>query len=151
MAAQALRDDMLMKGITTVRDIVGNSRGIANAIKKNLLIGPRLYTSGGVLSHTGGHGDWGAKNDAEPSDYGVLIQQSYIVDGREDVIRASRRNYRVAVRIVAGQDVQHQGSLSAIAGPNQFARQSATPLVVFFMHELWPEKLDQLFAVSRQC
>ncbi len=94
LAGQALRDDMLMKGITTVRDIVGNSRGIANAIQQNLLIGSRLYTSGGVLSHTGGHGDWGAKNDDEPSDYGVQIQQSYIVDGREDVIRAARRNFR---------------------------------------------------------
>ena len=38
LAAQALRDDMLMKGITSVRDIAGNSRGIANAIQKDLLI-----------------------------------------------------------------------------------------------------------------
>ncbi|MCK5550666.1 MAG: amidohydrolase family protein, partial [Hyphomicrobiaceae bacterium] len=108
LAAQALRDDMLMKGITSVRDIAGNSRGVANAIQRNLLIGPRLYTSGGVLSHTGGHGDWGAKNDAEPSDYGVLIQQSYIVDGREDVIRASRRNFRGGAdftKIMAGGGV----------------------------------------------
>ena len=108
LAAQALRDDMLMKGITSVRDIAGNSRGIANAIQRNLLIGPRLYTSGGVLSHTGGHGDWGAKNDAEPNDYGVLIQQSYIVDGREDVIRASRRNFRGGAdftKIMAGGGV----------------------------------------------
>ncbi len=114
LAGQALRDDMLMKGITTVRDIAGNSRGIANAIKKDLLIGPRLYTSGGVLSHTGGHGDWGAKNDAEPNDYGVLIQQSYIVDGREDVIRASRRNYRGGAhftKIMAG------GGVSSVFDP----------------------------------
>ena len=108
LAAQAIRDDMLMKGVTTVRDIAGNSRGIANAVQKNLLIGPRIYTSGGVLSHTGGHGDWGAKNDAEPNDYGVLIQQSYIVDGRDDVIRASRRNFRGGAdftKIMAGGGV----------------------------------------------
>ena len=108
LAAQAIRDDMLMKGITTIRDIAGNSRGIANAVQKNLLIGPRIYTSGGVLSHTGGHGDWGAKNDAEPNDYGVLIQQAYIVDSREDVIRASRRNYRGGAdftKIMAGGGV----------------------------------------------
>jgi imidazolonepropionase-like amidohydrolase len=108
LAAQALRDDMLMKGITTVRDIAGNSRGIANAIQKDLLIAPRLYTSGGVLSHTGGHGDWGAKNASEPNDYGTLIQQSYIVDSRDDVIRASRRNYRGGAdftKIMAGGGV----------------------------------------------
>jgi imidazolonepropionase-like amidohydrolase len=108
LAAQALRDDYLMKGITSARDIAGNSRGIATAIQRNLLIGPRLYTSGGVLSHTGGHGDWGAKNDAEPNDYGVLIQQSYIVDGREDVIRAARRNIRGGadfIKVMAGGGV----------------------------------------------
>ena len=49
LAAQALRDDMLMKGITTARDIVGNSRGIANVIKnlkiENLpAIGEELIT-----------------------------------------------------------------------------------------------------------
>ncbi len=114
LAAQAIRDHMLMKGITSIRDIAGNSRGMANAVQKNLLIGPRIYTSGGVLSHTGGHGDWGAKNDAEPNDYGVLIQQSYIVDGREDVIRASRRNYRGGAdftKIMAG------GGVSSVFDP----------------------------------
>ena len=87
LAGQAIRDHMLMKGITTIRDIAGNSRGIADAVQRGLLIGPRVYTSGGVLSHTGGHGAWGAKNDREPNDYGSLIQHSYIVDGREDVGR----------------------------------------------------------------
>ncbi|TLU65684.1 amidohydrolase family protein [Thalassotalea litorea] len=108
MAAQSLRDDYLLKGITSARDIAGNSRGIANAIQIGALMGPRLYTSGGVLSHTGGHGDWGAKNDAEPNDYGALIQQSYIVDGREDVIRAARRNFRGGadfIKIMAGGGV----------------------------------------------
>ena len=63
MAAQALRDNLLMKGITTARDIVGNSRSIARLIQQGQLIGPRLYTSGGVLSPTGGHGDWGGPTD----------------------------------------------------------------------------------------
>jgi imidazolonepropionase-like amidohydrolase len=43
MAAQALRDNLLMKGITSARDIVGNSRGIAKLIQQGQLIGPRLY------------------------------------------------------------------------------------------------------------
>ncbi len=91
IAAQAIRDEMLMKGITTIHDIAGNTRWIANAIQRGLLIGPRIYTSGGVLSHTGGHGDWGAKNDVEPNDYGVLTQHSNIVDGRENVGLGARR------------------------------------------------------------
>jgi imidazolonepropionase-like amidohydrolase len=94
MAAQGLRDDFLMKGITTVREIVGNTRGIARALQRGLLVGPRMYTSGPVLSHTGGHGDWGDRNDLEVSDYGAQVQHSIIVDNRDEVIKASRRNFR---------------------------------------------------------
>ena len=109
MAAQALRDNMLMKGITTGRDIAGNSRGIARLIQQGQLIGPRLYTSGGVLSPTGGHGDWGGPTDTKLNqDYGALVEQSYIVDGRDDVIEASRRNFRNGAhftKIMAGGGV----------------------------------------------
>lgn len=94
MAAQAIRDDWLMKGVTTIRDIAGNSRGIARASQRGLLIAPRIYTSGAVLSHLGGHGDWGDRNDLEVSDYGAQVQHSMIVNNRDDVIQASRRNYR---------------------------------------------------------
>ena len=108
MAAQAIRDDYLMKGVTTIRDIAGNSRGIARASQRGLLIAPRIYTSGGVLSHTGGHGDWGDRNDLEVSDYGAQVQHSMIVNNRDDVIAASRRNYRNGAhftKIMAGGGV----------------------------------------------
>jgi len=109
MAAQALRDNMLMKGITTGRDIVGNSRGIARLIQQGQLIGPRLYTSGGVLSPTGGHGDWGGPTDTSKNlDYGAMVEQSYIVEGRDSVIEASRRNFRNGAhftKIMAGGGV----------------------------------------------
>ena len=108
MAAQAIRDDFLMKGITTIRDIAGNSRGIARASQRGLLVAPRIYTSGAVLSHTGGHGDWGDRNDLEVSDYGAQVQHSSIVNNRDDVIEASRRNYRNGAhftKIMAGGGV----------------------------------------------
>lgn len=109
MAAQALRDNMLMKGITTARDIAGNSRGIARLIQRGQLIGPRLYTSGGVLSPTGGHGDWGGPTDTERNlDYGTMVEQSFIIEGRDSVIEASRRNFRNGAhftKIMAGGGV----------------------------------------------
>jgi imidazolonepropionase-like amidohydrolase len=109
MAAQALRDNMLMKGITTGRDIAGNSRGVARLIQRGQLIGPRLYTSGGVLSPTGGHGDWGAPTDTVRNlDYGAMVEQSYIIEGRDSVIAASRRNFRNGAhftKIMAGGGV----------------------------------------------
>ena len=109
MAAQALRDNLLMKGITSARDIAGNSRGIAKLIQQGHLIGPRLYTSGGVLSPTGGHGDWGSPSDtARNLDYGAMVEQSYIIEGRDSVIEASRRNFRNGAhftKIMAGGGV----------------------------------------------
>ena len=109
MAAQVLRDNLLMKGITSARDIVGNSRGIAKLIQQGHLIGPRLYTSGGVLSPTGGHGDWGGPSDtARNLDYGTMVEQSYIIEGRDSVIEASRRNFRNGAhftKIMAGGGV----------------------------------------------
>ena len=95
MAAQALRDNMLMKGITTGRELAGNSRGIARLIQEGQLVGARVYTSGGVMSPTGGHGDWGGPTDTVHNlDYGALVEQSYIVEGSDSMIAASRRNFR---------------------------------------------------------
>ncbi|KAL0570707.1 hypothetical protein V5O48_011258 [Marasmius crinis-equi] len=50
--------EMLMRGFTTVRDVGGASKVIANAIEEGLLPGPRLFQCGKALSQTGGHGDF---------------------------------------------------------------------------------------------
>ena len=128
MAAQGLRDDALMKGITTVREIAGNSRGLARAAQRGLLVGPRIYTSGAVLSHTGGHGDWGDRNDLEVSDYGAQVQHSMIVNNRDDVIEASRRNYRNGAhftKIMAGGGVASRFDPLEILGATQEEMEAA--------------------------
>ena len=131
MAAQAVRDDFLMKGITTIRDIAGNSRGIARASMRGLLIAPRIYTSGGVLSHTGGHGDWGDRNDLHVSDHGAKIQHSMIVNNRDDVIEASRRNYRNGAhftKIMAGGGVASRFDPLEIMGATQEEMEAAVEI-----------------------
>jgi imidazolonepropionase-like amidohydrolase len=131
MAAQGLRDDALMKGITTVREIAGNSRGLARAVQRGLLIGPRIYTSGAVLSHTGGHGDWGDRNDLEVSDYGAQVQHSLIVNNRDDVIEASRRNYRNGAhftKIMAGGGVASRFDPLEILGATQEEMEAAVEI-----------------------
>lgn len=49
----------LLAGFTTVRDVGGSGVNIAlrNAIKKGILIGPRIYTAGKTIASTGGHAD----------------------------------------------------------------------------------------------
>jgi imidazolonepropionase-like amidohydrolase len=49
----------LFAGFTTVRDVGGSGVNIAlrNAIRKGIVIGPRMYTAGKIIASTGGHGD----------------------------------------------------------------------------------------------
>jgi len=49
----------LLTGFTTVRDAGGSGVNISlrNAINKGLVIGPRIFTAGKIISTTGGHGD----------------------------------------------------------------------------------------------
>ena len=54
-AIHHLNHNMLMKGITTVRDIAGDPLDVAKAIDMGYLPGPRIYSSGGAIGQTGGH------------------------------------------------------------------------------------------------
>ena len=47
----------LMRGFTTVRDMGGPVFGLKRAIDEGVMIGPRIYPSGAMISQTSGHGD----------------------------------------------------------------------------------------------
>ena len=48
----------LMRGFTTIRDMGGPAFDLKRAIDDGVVIGPRIYPSGAVISVTGGHGDF---------------------------------------------------------------------------------------------
>ena len=50
--------DTLMRGFTTVRDMGGPAFGLKRAIDEGLIVGPRIFPSGAMISVTGGHGDF---------------------------------------------------------------------------------------------
>lgn len=50
--------DTLMRGFTTVRDLGGPAFGLKQAIDEGLIVGPRIYPSGAMITTTGGHGDF---------------------------------------------------------------------------------------------
>ena len=56
-AATFLRD-ILACGFTTVRDVAGGDHGLAMALDKGWIDGPRFFYGGRALSQTGGHGDF---------------------------------------------------------------------------------------------
>jgi imidazolonepropionase-like amidohydrolase len=98
-AIHHMNKDMLMKGITTIRDIAGDPLDIAKAIDMGLLPGPRIYSSGGSISQTGGHGDWAGRNVpaeilAGHMDMSQRTANTWVVDGPDEVTKAVRLNLR---------------------------------------------------------
>ena len=98
-AIHHMNKDMLMKGITTIRDIAGDPLDIAKAIDMGLLPGPRIYSSGGSISQTGGHGDWAGRNVpaeilANHLDMSQRTANTWVVDGPDEVTKAVRLNLR---------------------------------------------------------
>ena len=47
-----------MRGFTTVRDLGGPVFGLKRAIDEGVIVGPRIYPSGAMISQTSGHGDF---------------------------------------------------------------------------------------------
>lgn len=102
--------EMLMRGITTIRDMAGDSFGLKRAIDEGLMPGPRIYPSGGILSQTGGHGDFRLPNQKHPR-FGGKIEalyaqgHAYLVDGVPEVLAAARENLRKGashIKVAAG-------------------------------------------------
>jgi imidazolonepropionase-like amidohydrolase len=99
IAIHHMNQNMLMKGITTVRDIAGDPLDVAKAIDMGLLPGPRVYSAGGAIGQTGGHSDWAGRNVpphiiSNNEDVTQASQNSWTVDGVDDVTRAARLNFR---------------------------------------------------------
>jgi len=55
--AMSVLDRYMNMGYTTVRDVGGNSLGIAKHLKEGNLKGPRVYSSGGAITAISGHND----------------------------------------------------------------------------------------------
>ncbi len=87
---------MLSRGFTTARDAAGAVRGLAMAVQRGLIEGPRLFYAGRALSQTGGHGDFRPLEDA-PSICPCEVFTSgisHVADGVPAVRAAAREELR---------------------------------------------------------
>ena len=110
--ARPVLEAMLRRGFTTVRDAGGADWGIAEAVERGLIRGPRIFYSGRVLSQTGGHGDLRARGDVEAGDLCACriysTGFSHVADGVDAVRRAAREELRLGahqVKIMASGGV----------------------------------------------
>jgi imidazolonepropionase-like amidohydrolase len=101
---------MLRRGFTTVRDAGGADWGLAQAVERGLVPGPRIFYSGRVLSQTGGHGDFSPREEP-PRLCACHIHTSgfsHVADGVPAVRKAAREELRrgaTQVKIMASGGV----------------------------------------------
>lgn len=113
LLAAAEAADTLMRGFTTVRDMGGPTFGLKRAIDEDLVIGPRIYPSGAMITITGGHGDFRQLSELPRTIGGLLsriekIGGSMIADSPDEVrLRAREQLMQGAaqVKLTAGGGV----------------------------------------------
>ena len=92
-------EGMLMRGITSVRDMGGNVFGLKSAIDEGLIPGPRIYTPGALIGQTAGHFDFRFGNQPHVQFGGTTPDwerqgHAYNVDGVDQVLAAVRENLK---------------------------------------------------------
>lgn len=103
----------LMRGFTTVRDMGGPAFSIKRAIDEGLVVGPRIYPSGAMITITGGHGDFRQLSDLPRTIGGMLsrmerIGGAMVADSPDEVrVRAREQLMQGAtqVKLTAGGGV----------------------------------------------
>jgi imidazolonepropionase-like amidohydrolase len=85
----------LMRGFTAVRDLGGPSFGLKRAIDEGLVVGPRVYPSGAIITITGGHGDFRSPSEL-PRQLGGRLSRMETING--SMVADSPDEVRVRVR-----------------------------------------------------
>ncbi|MDE3236156.1 MAG: amidohydrolase family protein [Bacteroidota bacterium] len=89
----------LLSGFTTVRDVGGQiTISLRNAINKGLVVGPRIFTAGKILSSTGGHGD--ATNGLRNDLMHIPELNSDVVNGVDECRKAVRQRYKEGADLI---------------------------------------------------
>jgi imidazolonepropionase-like amidohydrolase len=94
--ARGVLEDMLLRGFTSVRDAGGADWGLAEAVDRGLIRGPRLFFSGRTLSQTGGHGDMRSREEGPVLCAADILSGvfSHVADGVDAVRKAAREELR---------------------------------------------------------
>lgn len=109
LAASAESERTLMRGFTTVRDLAGPTFALKKAIDTGLILGPRIYPSGAIISQTAGHGDFRFTYETPRSGSSLsrfeVIGASSISDSPDAVRRSAREQLMAGasqIKIAAG-------------------------------------------------
>lgn len=110
--------EMLMRGVTSVRDAGGPVFGLKRMIDEGRIPGPRIWPSGALISQTAGHGDFRTVHDLPRADGDIHFSERYgyaaIADGEAEVLRRVREQLMRGasqIKLMAG------GGVSSVYDP----------------------------------
>lgn len=114
MICQAVADcgALLDAGFTSARDVGGYGNLMKESFDKGIVRGPRLSSSGKVMTQTGGHGDLVQKL---PVELCKGLGFAHIVDGVDDCRRAAREEFRAGadfIKIMTTGGITSQGDIN---------------------------------------
>jgi imidazolonepropionase-like amidohydrolase len=103
----------LMQGFTTVRDLGGPVFGLKRAIDEGVMVGPRIYPSGAMISQTSGHGDFRfdfevPRTLGDPLSHSEVEGIAAIADSPDEVRLRAREQLRQGasqIKVMAGGGV----------------------------------------------
>lgn len=113
LAAAQEAQRTLLRGFTSVRDAGGPAFALKRAIDEGMVIGPRIYPSGAMISQTSGHGDFRLRSDIPRAANGPLspiesVGVAMIADGESEVLRRVREQLMLGatqIKMLAGGGV----------------------------------------------
>lgn len=100
----------LRRGFTSVRDLAGPVFGLKRAIDEGLILGPRVYPSGAMISQTSGHGDFRSPYDVPKRGLSRAeeLGAGIVADGPAAVTKATREQLLLGatqIKLAAGGGV----------------------------------------------
>ena len=140
--------ETLMLGFTTIRDAAGCDYSFKLAVERGIIPGPRILTSQGAISQTGGHGDMRQRHDrSEPRADHRLAPRPSISDVVPQVRAAAREQLRTGadqLKMMAGGGAVSptdplesiQFTVEELAAACYEARAVKKPVMA---HVYWPE------------
>ena len=120
----------LMAGFTSVRNLGDGGMetiSLRKAIRKGLVIGPRIFTSGKTIATTGGHGD--PTNGLSKDSYTPPTPEQGVIDNPDEARKAVRQRYKDGVD---GIKITSTGGVLSVAksGENpQFTEQELEAII----------------------
>lgn len=113
LVAAAESERTLMRGFTSIRDLGGRTFSLKRAIDDGLVIGPRIWPSGAVITQSGGHGDFRLRYEVPaapnaPLSRGEATGGAIVADGADSVRMRAREQLMLGasqLKIMAGGGV----------------------------------------------